>query len=103
MNIEEHNQRKPLKRATLQQAHCISNTTMETTTAQVTDTEKEMVALQETTIVMDNDKEELQRGTRRPREDDSLDSHYDNDHVRKKSSLDYHDSKTEGAYFISSK
>lgn len=109
MNIEEHNQRKPLKRATLQQAHhpnkTMNNQSIPQTVQQaIEQAGKEMGAQDKTTTTATPSgglqAEQQQRGARRPREDES-DSHYDNDHMRKKTSLEYHDTKTEGAYFIS--
>ncbi len=110
MNIDEHNQRKPLKRATLQLSYHHNNKTMNNqslppaTVQQVIDKVSEEMGVQRmTSPTTDSGSVQTeQRGTRRPRDDDS-DSHFENDHIRKKTSLDYHDTKTEGAYFISSK
>lgn len=107
MNISEHNQRKPLKRATLQQAYHY-NTAMDehstTTVQQVIDqATKEMGAQENTSPIAEPAQAPVdpqQRAACRPR-DDELDSHYNNEHLRKKTSLEYHDTKTEGAYFIS--
>lgn len=108
MNIEEHNQRRPVvKRATLQQPHH-SNTTMDdqssdnTPTEQVTDQNTEDMGAQPTATNTDTveDAETAERGARRPRDEEE--SQYENEHVRKKA-MEYHDTKTEGAFFISSK
>ena len=108
MNIEEHNQRRPVvKRATLQQAHH-SNTTMDdqssdnTQTETVTDPKTDDMGAQTSPTIADagEDEETVRRVARRPRDEEE--SQYENEHARKKA-MEYHDTKTEGAFFISSK